>query len=273
VLRMSAKLPPIRASPVRARTTSPQLTSATTNDSVAGITEERRLTKERRQRRDEDRRQHDLHAQRENGFRYNAFQTNGVFSCFSADTLVLADRDRKEVEIAVARRRAQLDHDRRARELARTDELRRRRMEQRRIQKEHDAKKAREEAELRKLQEDAALAKRSKAAAVSMSERRRNEIESARELSQVRESHRETRRAGKDPNAVEHGGSNSPSSTPSPTRLHPQSRTSSQHQFSPHTVSALRVVWDSRNVSPTSEGSLTVEEGDAIGLMASLLGA
>lgn len=189
--------------------------SRATSPAQAG--EEKRLSRAAKARSNAVEAERAMFTQRENGFRYNAFQAPGVFSTFTADTLVLADRDRKFVEVAVSRRRAQIEHDRKQREIARADELRRRKTEQERIQKQHDLRKAQEESELRRQQEEAAKVRKSKAASHTMAERRRKEIEDARVLSERREAHRATRRDGKDPHLEaeqERQRGNSPSSSP-----------------------------------------------------------
>uniref|UniRef100_A0A7S1Q6C1 Uncharacterized protein n=1 Tax=Neobodo designis TaxID=312471 RepID=A0A7S1Q6C1_NEODS len=230
--------------------------SPTRADSPAQAGEEARLTKAQRKRKLEAEKEHALFVQRENGFRYNAFQTPGVFSTFTADTLVLADRDRKLVEVAVARRRAQIEHDRKQRELARADELRRRKMEQERVQKQHDLRRAQEESELRKQQEEAAKARRNRAAAHTLAERRRKEIDEARQLSERREAHRETRRAGKDPHLEaeqEKKRGNSPSPSP---RQNPSSPETRSPRDSHDTAAAVSILLGSygNDDSPTAEG-------------------
>jgi hypothetical protein len=196
----SATAEPPTSSPgreVRLRSSSPstrRAKSPTAIDSPALAAAVARQKKERAKRKKEDERLATLYMQRENGFRYNAYATPTVFSTFGADTLVLKDRERKELEIAVARRRAQIEHDRKAREVARADELRRKRVEHQRIQHEHDLKVAHEEQEILRKAEEAAAARKQKALASSLSQRRRAEISAAKDLSRKRESVRAARR-------------------------------------------------------------------------------
>lgn len=176
--------------------TSRRAQSPTVAESPTVVALEARLKKERLRRKKEDAALAALYVQRENGFRYNAFATPSVFSTFGTDTLVLQDRERKELEIAVSQRRAKLEHDRKAREISRQDELRRRKAEQQRIMLEHEKKVAQEEREVLRKAEEAAAQRKQRQAALNFAAKRRLELEQAKDLSGKREAVRDLRRNG-----------------------------------------------------------------------------